>query len=63
VITRQEKARRKLLKLATRQQLEDMSQMSRPWLADIATLTEAALWYWSADDVSDIVKELMRVAG
>lgn len=57
-MTRQEKARRKLLKLLTRKDLEQLSRREAPWHADRATLETEVLAVWPHVEIEELIDKL-----
>lgn len=60
--TRQEKARRKLVKLLDRPALEELSQRENPWHCDRATLESTVLAQWPHDDIAEAIGKLVEAA-
>lgn len=61
-ITRQVKARKKLLKLLDRATLETLSHRESPWHADKATLESEALTRWPAAEIAEAVAKIIGEA-
>jgi hypothetical protein len=63
--TLQNKARRKLLKLLTVGQLEQISARERPWLANRATLEaeQLANWQRDAEELQEAIDGVLKTAG
>ena len=60
-------ARKKLVRLLSRNKLEEVSGLSRPWHADVPTLIANALRdeVWDADtegEIEAVIKDLLRQA-
>ena len=59
---RQEKTRRKLLKLLPRADLEELCQRPAPWHFDRAQLESVVLANWPHDDIAEAVAKLVKAA-
>lgn len=60
--SKQDRARMKLLNLLSRNELEEMSGLERPWLANKPALLSCAFEKWDKDEVERIVMSIIRHA-
>lgn len=61
-MTRQEKARKQLLRLLSQSSLETLSGRDSPWHADKATLLADVLAKWPHDEIAEIIERLIEDA-
>lgn len=59
---RRDKARRKLLKVLARGDLEQLSKRACPWHADRATLETEILAAWPADEIDERIGQIIAAA-
>lgn len=63
MIKTRESARKRLLSILVRNDLEELSGMEAPWHADRATLISHALARWDAESVRRAIERIMKTAG
>lgn len=59
---RRDKARRKLLKLLARGDLEQLSKRTAPWHADRLTLETEILGAWPHDEIDERIGQIIAAA-
>lgn len=57
-----ERIRKRLLSILSRNQLEELSGLERPWAADRSSLLKYALARWHGEEVEEAVRVLIRRA-
>lgn len=60
--SRQDRARMKLLRLLNRNELEELSGLERPWLANKPDLINNAFSRWDKDEIERIVMRIVNHA-